>query len=793
MESSPLQFARDFERLKSDIARSPSPENALLRLVAFWQNLKERAALDAYRTYLEEYLQLLSSLLNEKNLTDMTIEELSVIGKFVKELPAGQIPSPYQEAVAQYRTLSAQSYARKLLYVGDYEEALAALGVENSQALAPEEADGKNETEILRALCQRAVEKASPACGFLRSVLAELEFAKDDLHQNRVNCLFVEKESDGNSTRGRLRVMEGNIRQSEADSPSHEVTFEGQIKTPDDPFVGVAYDALDALKALFRSRGEKAKAETPYHAHFSIQESGHHFTGDSIGLAFALLSYAQAVKSDVTRHERLLPGDIAVTGSIDKAGRVLPVNNETLKLKIERAFFSPVRYLVLPEENHRAAVEILKEFQTRHPRRQLRLIAAGRLGETIDDRNIIRAEKVCMGEYITRVTLRTTRRAKVQVPILLALIYLLVCLIYPKAWIWFDWKIDHIEVIDRRFRAVNEDGHTIFTSDEHPFRLDERAYSTERKETRYLSLDADNDNRDELFFIPFGRESWVVTSTLQYYENDGTLKWSKPAYEPTSYPGDSDVKNIDKSLNYLPLTLIPINNSRGEHFVMPVSVASMPARCQFVLFDTAGNKISGPYLHTGHMANNAYLFEPGIGGREGRLMVSCANNRMDRAGLIVIDPFRLEGVSPPYDDELFLLSGAPRGNQFYYIGFPETEISAGSSNRNVIVSIKRNGTEYLVDVQEGSNEFLNRHFAAAKDTMLLPNVNYILDTNFIPKRAYFPDRGLDRFQSCLSAMGKEPLTGPQELLQNLLNDVIVYRGDSIVYHPKAGIHPTSKE
>ncbi|MEP0828935.1 MAG: hypothetical protein HRF51_10475, partial [bacterium] len=566
MESSPLQFARDFERLKSDIARSPSPENALLRLVAFWQNLKERAALDAYRTYLEEYLQLLSSLLNEKNLTDMTIEELSVIGKFVKELPAGQIPSPYQEAVAQYRTLSAQSYARKLLYVGDYEEALAALGVENSQALAPEEADGKNETEILRALCQRAVEKASPACGFLRSALGELEFVKDDLHQNRVNCLFVEKESDGNSTRGRLRVMEGNIRQSEADSPSHEVTFEGQIKTPDDPFVGVAYDALDALKALFRSRGEKAKAETPYHAHFSIQESGHHFTGDSIGLAFALLSYAQAVKSDVTRHERLLPGDIAVTGSIDKAGRVLPVNNETLKLKIERAFFSPVRYLVLPEENHRAAVEILKEFQTRHPRRQLRLIAAERLGGAIDDRNIIRAEKVCMGEYITRVTLRTTRRAKVQVPILLALIYLLVCLIYPKAWIWFDWNPAAVSVERNGIVVVNSGGVALW--EDHNFDSDLQVadyYSDGVLAPQYVTISdfIDNEN-NEIVFAPIYKGK---ANSIRLYSSSGKMLWEIEPFVVTTYPGDVQWSVRKERSHYAAAYLKKIEQS-GETYIM---------------------------------------------------------------------------------------------------------------------------------------------------------------------------------------------------------------------------------
>lgn len=664
MESSPLQFARDFERLKSDIARSPSPESALLRLVAFWQNLKERAALAAYRTYLEEHLQLLSSLLNEKNLTDMTIDELSVIGRFVNELPAGQIPLPYQVAVAQYGTLSAQSYARKLLYVGDYEEALAALGVENSLALTPEEAEGKNETEILRALCQRAVEKASPACGFLRSVLAELEFAREDLQQNRINCLFVEKDASGNSTRGRLRVLEGTVEPFDKELPTHEVTFESQIKTPDDPFVGVAYDALDALKALFRTRGDKAKAETEYHAHFSIQDSGHHFTGDSIGLAFALLSYAQAVKSDVTRHERLLPADIAVTGSIDKTGKILAVNDVSLRYKIDRAFFSPVKFLILPEENYPAAVKILKELEGRFPHRQLRLIGVESLSDAVDDRNIIRAEKVCMGEYIVRKGARYTRATKVQVPILAVLVYLLLAIVSTRTFApwWFDKKPAFVERTTSGFMVLNSSRQEIWSKN---FGVE---IDTSISTTICIG-DLNGDGKSEIAFMPYVfADYWPEQNMVFVFEANGELRFKRVCTIRGKYPEDDIV-----TVRFSPAS-VSIVDTGGGAILVTSAFRSDPARCHIRMWSDNGSEI-GSYINSGACCFVTTIDINSDGIRD--LLFRGINNRMAPKScvLFVLPTSESRGVSPPYYSTEYDLRNIERGNQIRYLAFPPTQMT----------------------------------------------------------------------------------------------------------------------
>ncbi len=136
--------------------------------------------------------------------------------------------------------------------------------------------------------------------------------------------------------------------------------------------------------------------------------------------------------------ERFLPSDVAFTGGVDKNGRLTPVNEDTLKLKIERAFFSPMKFLVVPSGNFASARAIIDQFRHQYPRRNLRLISAATLSDLIDDRNVIRSERVCAGRYIARKASRYTRSAKIQIPILLALLYALLCLIYPKAWIWFD-------------------------------------------------------------------------------------------------------------------------------------------------------------------------------------------------------------------------------------------------------------------------------------------------------------------------------------------------------------------
>jgi hypothetical protein len=166
------------------------------------------------------------------------------------------------------------------------------------------------------------------------------------------------------------------------------------------------------------------------------------------------------MKPEIMRHERFLSSDVAFTGSIDKEGRVLPVNGDTIALKIERAFFSPVKYLVLPIDNLAIAQNALEQLSIKYPHRRLLLVGASHLSDLLENRNIIRSEKVCIGQLTARRVVKYSRMTKLQVLLLLVLIWALLAIIDTKTFApwWFDWRIDHIEIMGNRFRTVNPDG-----------------------------------------------------------------------------------------------------------------------------------------------------------------------------------------------------------------------------------------------------------------------------------------------------------------------------------------------
>ncbi|MEW5995957.1 MAG: hypothetical protein AB1744_16395, partial [Candidatus Zixiibacteriota bacterium] len=75
MTSSPLQFAREFNKLKSDLGSQPADDLKLLRLAQFWPQLEPHRDNPAFRSYVQEYSALFQHLLNPNNLPDLTTEE----------------------------------------------------------------------------------------------------------------------------------------------------------------------------------------------------------------------------------------------------------------------------------------------------------------------------------------------------------------------------------------------------------------------------------------------------------------------------------------------------------------------------------------------------------------------------------------------------------------------------------------------------------------------------------------------------------------------------------------------
>jgi uncharacterized protein YneF (UPF0154 family) len=160
------------------------------------------------------------------------------------------------------------------------------------------------------------------------------------------------------------------------------------------------------------------------------------------------------------------------------------------------------------------------------------------------------------------------------------------------------------------------------------------------------------------------------------------------------------------------------------------------------------------------------------------LIIGGMNNRYQRAGLFALNPLDLSGISPPYDCELFLSSGMPRGSQLFYVAFPETELSSVRNDiRNSVTKITYDALtqSYFIAVAEGFG-------------LAIGSNTYILNKDFIPELNSFPDVSYGRYESLLMQSGKQPSLSEEEILNQLLPDIVVYHGDSIVHHISAGIN-----
>jgi hypothetical protein len=439
-----------------------------------------------------------------------------------------------------------------------------------------------------------------------------------------------------------------------------QVAFDNQVKTPDDPFIGVAYDSLKAVRTGLRSAGFAQRAQGSYRAFLSVDGSNRTFTGDSIGLAVSLVAFTQLLKPEVMRQERFIASDIAVTGSIDADGHITPVNNDSIAAKIERAYFSHVRYVVLPEANLATARDTVKRLNKQYPRRRLRLVSAAHLDDVLNDRNIIRSEKVCLGAFITKKAARYSRATKVQVPLLLMLLYALICIIYPKAWVGFDWNPQYVRLTDRGFEALNKDSIPVWDVE----------YECEgiTSASKWEIGDIDKDSANEIAFAPRATRNLPCEANAKVfvYDDDGRELHCLDAIKWGVYPTDSIARplHVGAQVRFMlhgdcPILITAVNQD-------------MPSRSHVRFWTVYGDSI-GWYVHNGTvLLDNDECSEV----LDTSIVFIGINNRIGASVVFALPRTGTHGVSPPYKvfDSTLDLTNVLRGNQSWYAALPKSDL-----------------------------------------------------------------------------------------------------------------------
>jgi len=473
----------------------------------------------------------------------------------------------------------------------------------------------------------------------------------------RFKCVFVEYYPDLElSPRGRLLNL--NIKASRISSKieEDEIFIQNPTSKPDDEFQSQAKDSVIAARKYLNQR-YKLSLSTRYRFDISVGVTGARLTGNSLGIAIAVGAIAAHAKTDVLCERMTISEGAVFSGALLPDGKLAPVDSEALKLKIYRAYHSEARCLVIPTAHLTDAETLTGQLEERRPDRELILIGADSLENVLDNPKLFQRRSVTLTTYIARRTVKASRSVAVQIPaliILAALLYAVICIQYPKAWLLFDDNPKFVKLTKVGFEALNKDFVFLWDAD---YECDSLT-----SESQSAVGDLDLDGKNEVVFTPRS-SAYAICENRAYfycYNHEGELLFRKSAAILGEYPGDTS-----ETQNY-PSGSLKILKSRDHPIIVSILGQSMPSRSHIKLWDISGNLI-GWYINAGstdtqpiYIKDVGYLF---IG----------LNNRYGRGCIFVIPVDSASGASPPYSSRNIDLSWVKRGNQIHYILFPTTD------------------------------------------------------------------------------------------------------------------------
>lgn len=698
MKKSLLENAQAFQKLRFDIRSTSNPNNKLIVLVDFWQNLGSNKSNILYKSYIDEFIATLVHSINDAYLDDLTIEELNHLNDIIIEL----------SSISNHKTKDSYKkvifcLAKKFFYVGEIEKGLNELSATTHIAdVDVSEFEASNEFDTFQNLVEYARENDFNLHQILNPILIRWNSIIESVDNDGARCLFVEKSNNGTLSKARMRVLVSKIEFTFSLNSTDTVAFDNKIASPNDPFVGIAFTALKAVRNILRQKSRKPiGGNNSFNAHFRVRNSSQVFTGDSIGLAMALVSYIELMKTEISRQDRFLSSDVAISGSIDEKGNLVPINDHTLDSKVQRVFFSPMSYLLIPDGNFTSAKNSISKLRKKYPNRSLQLISAGHLDQVLKNLNIIRTERVCPMVIMKKTINKYTRSTYVQILILLTLIYIMVCFVYPKARFDFDWNPAYVSMKENNLTAFNEDSIPLWN---HKF--EENINSVW---WRAIVYDLNSDGKNEVAFMPWSEFKTRYSNKFFVFNDKGKLLFSRYCIKLNEYPGDTSINNV------YGVNRFAVFEWKGNPIIMTSFTMSEPAR-QHIRFWTAEGDSLGWYINSGFLGHLHHSTDDGV-------IICDYNNRTNKASIIVLDPENCYGVSPPYTYDL---SEVRKGNQIAYISLPNSVIKSYDCFRysNITSLTQVSFDQYKIRVRELNGFELG--------------INYHLDNSYRVTKSY-PD------------------------------------------------------
>ena len=378
------------------------------KLVAILDFFKECERLNHFppsKSFIEEFTPLLINIFKSSSINFIDPEYLNsakIILAFARDTYKDNIIDNQIDTVLDYINMQ---LLKLYFYLGEFEEGLVILKrmVEGSEVKDEKtkfhdvsnsrETRNKKPAGNKHSLVSVDFFKKSRAVEILEEIKSELDrmnsFSKDE-----INVMLVEETGkDGNVEFGNLQTLHCIIQKSKKHGTDEDkFSFENITDIKDDEL----QTSLNIIERSLEKFLLKDNLRTTINKLiFKIGFSGlvNVYKGSSFLLPAAIISYCKYFEFTNNIVNYLVNSSAAFSGSLDNEGNLLKLPYESLKAKINAAFFSWIKYIVIPKNNSYEAEEILYELHKKYPNKKISVTGISNVSEIQNHPEIIKKEK----------------------------------------------------------------------------------------------------------------------------------------------------------------------------------------------------------------------------------------------------------------------------------------------------------------------------------------------------------------------------------------------------------------
>ncbi|MEQ8577165.1 MAG: hypothetical protein RIC57_04160 [Balneola sp.] len=425
-------------------------------------------------------------------------------------------------------------------------------------------------------------------------------------------------------------------------------------------------------------------------ASLSMSHAWH--AGRSANLALASAFYCEMLKAEeMAEFFRLNPA-ICVSGDVDDFGNVLAVEEKSLGLKTEAAFFSWVQVLVVPAEQLEIVQNKVRELNEHFPNRQLPVFGVSKIEEIFYDRRLTIHQKTdAIIHNLRRVWKRKFGVASgIMLMILLSIIARLVYGPVDRNPTYVTYEGEYAEIRNKS-GAILEEVYVgeVFVENFNKTNGFEAA-------THIVFFDIDKDGVNEIF------ENTTVLSN--------TIEKDNKAFIIRSLDGDTLLKrdfHLDIRFDNHPyvkeekygirkFVIADINSDGTEEVIMLLPVIDFFSQL-LITMDIQTGEITNKYINAGYMRE--FLIRDLDGNGTNEIMLAAELKAYNSQGLIVLDGNNFHGSGVL--GNRYKKSDFPKAKEIAVILIPQTILGKVMTNLYSPETILYGMPRYFRERREG--------------------------------------------------------------------------------------------